>query len=90
MEARNYRVDIATTFAEGKRDSELDTVWQQVATCLKDYSWQAIYATSDEEFDAIVSQMKELAMSYGYDRCVAWSQEEANRLNELQAPLIGT
>ena len=88
MDARGkYLVDPPNNYSESKRDAELDQKWQQIATCLKDYSWRAIYAESEEEFNQIVSEMQARAKSYGYDECIAWCVAEAARKNELQAPL---
>ncbi len=56
---------------------ELTMVWNQVADCIKTYSWKAIYAKSDAEFDSLVSEMTSKADSYGYDQCVEFQQNEA-------------
>lgn len=90
MEKTDYIVDIATTYAARKIDDQaLKTACEQVATCLKEYSWKAIYAESDEEFDAIVSEMRGKAKGYGYDKCIEWYKEEAAIKNALQEPLRG-
>ncbi|MCH5274983.1 MAG: extracellular solute-binding protein [Lachnospiraceae bacterium] len=88
MDARGkFAVDVPTTYSESDKEPELENTWQQVATCLKDYSWRAIYATSDEEFEQIVSEMRGRAMSYGYQQCIEWCIQEANIKNALQEPL---
>lgn len=87
METCKYVIDIPTTYSESTREAELDATWQQVITCIKDYSWQAIYADTEEKFDALVNEMRGKAMSYGYQRCVTWSQNEAAMRNALQEPL---
>lgn len=86
MNTCNYSVDVPTSFSEGKRTPELDATWEQVATCLKENSWKAIYAKTEAEFNTIVEEMREKAIAYGYNDCIAWSKEEAARRNELQAP----
>lgn len=88
MDARGkFLVDQPTTYSPTTQEAELKNIQSQVATCLKDYSWRAIYAESDEEFDKIVSEMRGRAMSYGYSQCLAYFQNEAAIKNELQAPL---
>ena len=87
LEKGKYSVDVPTTYAEREKTDALKTKWEQVATCLKDYSWRAIYAETEEEFTKIVNEMRGKAMSYGYNECVAWSKEEAAIKNALQAPL---
>ena len=76
-----------TSYSESEQGAELEQIWSQVATCLKEYSWRAVYASTDEEFEQIVSEMRAKAMSYGYEKCVAFTMNEAAIKNELQAPL---
>ena len=66
-----------TTYSAGTHSDELQVVWDQVTTCIKDYSWKAIYAESDEEFEAIVAEMIQQATDYGYDQCVEFQEGEA-------------
>lgn len=87
MDSCNYAVDVPTTFSFAERDPQLESTWVQVATCLKDYSWRAIYAETEEEFQAIVNEMRGRAKSYGYDACTQWSIEQAAIKNALQEPL---
>ena len=88
MESGNYKVDIATTFAEGSRSAELDVIWNQVKECIVQCSWQAIYCDTIEEFDAKVKEMQGKVRMYDpQQQCKEWCEEEAARKNELQAPL---
>ncbi|MBQ7954951.1 MAG: hypothetical protein IJ282_04320 [Lachnospiraceae bacterium] len=87
MENTNYVVDVQTSFSEGSKSDALKTKWEQVATCLKEYSWRAIYAKDEAEFKKIVAEMRGKAMSYGYNECIQWCKEEAARKNALQEPL---
>jgi multiple sugar transport system substrate-binding protein/putative aldouronate transport system substrate-binding protein len=59
------------------RSDELQVIWNQVTTCIKDNSWKAIYASSDEEFDQIVADMIAQANEYGYEQCVEFQENEA-------------
>ncbi len=87
MEKTDYVVDIATTYAARKMDADMKNVLEQVANCIVEYSWNAIYAQTDEEFDSLVSEMRGKAKGYGYDTIVEWYQEEAAIKNALQEPL---
>lgn len=88
MENTDYVVDIATTYAESKRSAELDVIWNQVKTCIVEYSWKAIYASTEEEFDSLVQEMRGRVRSYDpMEQCKQWCEEEAARKNSLQAPL---
>ncbi len=73
----NYRLSPGTMYAEGAKSEELDLIWNQVATCIKDGSWKAIYAESDAEFDQIVADMIKQANEYGYEECIAFQENEA-------------
>lgn len=77
LKQTNYIVSPGTTYSAGVKSDELQVVWNQVATCIKDNSWKAIYASSDEEFDAIVADMIAQADEYGYDQCVEFQENEA-------------
>lgn len=72
-----YSVALGTSYSESRKDDELKVVWEQVTKTIVDYSWKAIYAKSDKEFELIVDQMIKNAEAYGYDQCVEWSEEEA-------------
>lgn len=77
MEQTNYRLAPGTMYSAGVKSDELQVVWNQVATCIKENSWKAIYAKTDEEFDQIVADMISQANEYGYDQCVEFQQNEA-------------
>ncbi|MGN1146786.1 MAG: extracellular solute-binding protein [Lachnospiraceae bacterium] len=77
MGQRDYGLAPGTTYSNGVKSDELSVVWNQVAECIKSNSWKAIYAESDEEFDAIVADMISQADEYGYDECIAFQLEQA-------------
>lgn len=70
-------VAIGNTYSESPKGDELEIIWEQVITVIKDYSWKAIYANSDEEYESIVAEMIEKANEYGYDQCVEYCLNEA-------------
>ena len=77
MGQTDYILAPGTTYSGGVRSDELQVVWNQVATCIKDNSWKAIYASTDAEFDQIVADMISQANEYGYDQCVEFQENEA-------------
>lgn len=87
LEKNNYVVAPGTTFTAGSRADELEVIWEQVTECIVNYSWNAIYAKTDAEFDKVISEMKGKAMQYGYSQCLDWSLEKAAERNVLEAPL---
>lgn len=77
-------VAVGTQYTPTPKSDELQTIWSQVAETIKTYSWRAIYANSDEEFNSIVEEMRTKAIEYGYDQCVEYQQNEANIRKELE------
>jgi len=80
----NYVIKPETTHAESSKTTDLTVKWKNVTNTITTYSWRAIMAKNDGEFNFHVSEMRRLANSYGYDECVAWSQAEADAIWELQ------
>ncbi len=78
MEKGKYVLSPGTSYKASTKDDELKTVWSQVTDSIKTESWRAIYAKSDKEFDAAIQKMKKETAGYGYDKCLAWSQNEAS------------
>lgn len=71
-------VNVKSTYTGTPKDQDLQAKWDQVKQCVKDGSWNAIFAKSDAEFDEIVKKMTTDAKAYGYDDCVAYQTNEAN------------
>ena len=76
MESTKYTVCKEFSFAS--KTDEFKTTWSGVTDIIVNYSWRALYANSDEEFDKIVSDMIQQANAYGYQDCVQWSVEQAD------------
>lgn len=85
MGSRNYTLIPGTSYSEPKRPKELELIWTQVKQAVtKKYSWQAIYAKSDGEFDYLIQQMIKTCKEYGYDQILEWSREQAATRYQLQ------
>ncbi|MDP4088284.1 MAG: hypothetical protein Q8930_03295, partial [Bacillota bacterium] len=67
---KQMAISLGTTYSASPMSNELTTIWNQVKQTITSYSWKAIYAKSDAEFDSIVKEMTDKANSYGYDKCV--------------------
>ena len=74
---KKYVVMPELPYAESKQSSDLVLKWKNCAKTIRDYSWRAIGAKADAEFNFHVSEMKKLCKSYGYDECVEWCEQEA-------------
>lgn len=78
MNTTNFKVALGTSYTESKRSDDLKIIWEQVAECLINYTWQAIYAENDEEYNRIVNEMITKCGEYDPDGlCLAWCEEEA-------------
>lgn len=84
LDSRGHVVAPGTTYAETKRDDELELKWQQVSKAIQDGSWKAIYAANDAEYDAAVAEMITLTKGYGYDEVADFYREEALRRKALE------
>jgi len=79
MQLSNYRVSPGSLFTGAGVPDDLTMKWNQVAECIKNETWNAIYAKTDAEYDAIVAKMISDAKSYGYDDCIAHSLKQAEK-----------
>lgn len=78
MNTTNFKVALGTSYTESKRSDDLKIIWEQVAECLVNYTWQAIYAENDDEYNRIVNEMITKCGEYDPEGlCLAWAEEEA-------------
>lgn len=80
---KKYVVMPDIPYSESEKSSDLTLKWNNCAKVVKDYSWRAIYAKADAEFNFHVSEMKKLCEQYGYADCVEWCRQEAAQMWEL-------
>lgn len=77
MEKGNYQVSPASSYTAARKGDEFQTKWDQTKECIVTYSWNAMYAKTDADFDQIVDDMIKKANEYYYQECVEWSKNEA-------------
>lgn len=88
MNSKNHKVSLATSYVESDKSDELKLIWEQVKNCIIQYSWKAIYSTSDEEFDQNVAEMTQKCGEYDPNgECLAWCENEAALRDSLEDPL---
>lgn len=88
LDARDKAVAPGTTYSEAERDDDLELLWEQVSKSICDYSWRAIYAANDAEFDSIVKEMREKTASYGYEEVAQFYREEAAKRIALENEVL--
>ncbi|HWT76237.1 MAG TPA: hypothetical protein VN258_16175 [Mobilitalea sp.] len=84
LDSKGHIIAPGTTYSEAKRSDELEIKWTQVTNAIKDYSWQAIYAANDDEFNKIVDTMKTETKAYGYDEVAQFYKDEAAKRKALE------
>lgn len=83
-----FSISLGSGFAMDTRDDELNTQWAQVAECVKSNSWKLVYAKDDAEFDRILATFIEEAKGYGYDTCVEWCMQQAEKRKAKEEELL--
>ena len=77
LEKRNLKaIAIASDYVMDVRSDDLEQKWVQVSNAVKNGSWRAIYASSDTEYNRIVTDMIGQAKAFGYDECLVWNIEQ--------------
>ena len=77
MASTNYMLTPGSMYSMTPKSDELTVIWNQVGDCIKTYSWKAMFASSDAEFDSIIDEMVTKAQSYGSDQCDEFMESEA-------------
>lgn len=72
-----YSVSKPNTYTASSKSEELGIKWGAVTECIRDGSWNAIFAETEGEFETIVDRMQQQAIEAGYEECVAWCEAEA-------------
>lgn len=75
----NYQLAPGTLYSAQPVPTELDMKKTQVCEAIKTSSWNAIYATSDADYDRIVAKMISDCKAYGWDDLEAFYAEQAQK-----------
>lgn len=77
-------VEPGTDYAAEPDPGDIATMRAQIEKITQEYSWKAIYAEDEEEFDSLIEQMRKMAKGLGYDQVVAVDLENARELKEAR------
>ena len=72
-----YSISKPNTYTASAKSPELGEIWGNVTKIIRDGSWDAVYAESEEEFERILSKMYQQAEEAGYADCIQWCEQEA-------------
>jgi multiple sugar transport system substrate-binding protein/putative aldouronate transport system substrate-binding protein len=73
LKSKKHSLIPASTFSNLAKDDEYDIIIAQVSQCIVNYSWNAVYSDTEEEFEKNISEMIERGNAYGYGACLEWS-----------------
>jgi multiple sugar transport system substrate-binding protein/putative aldouronate transport system substrate-binding protein len=79
LASRPYTLSPGTTYSPTPKSDSLTVTWNQVSESVKNYSWKAMFASSDAEFDSIIKEMITTAESYGLADCNDYQKNEATK-----------
>jgi len=82
---RKYILAPGTMFTEDPIPETLKVKWNQIADSIKKYSWKAIYAKDDAEFDAQVAAMDKEVKGYGWADVLAFTKTQVARRAAAEA-----
>lgn len=73
----NFYVLLPDAYVMREMPEELASSYTRLTDILKEGSWDAIYAESEEEFDEVIKDMQTSALKAGYKEVVDWCRIEA-------------
>lgn len=78
LDSKKYSAAPSIPSSMEHRSDSLDNKWRIVTNIINSYSWKAIYANNNTEFDKIVNKMQQKANQYGYyNDCCAFCKGQA-------------
>ncbi len=86
---KKYVVMPDIPYSESEKSSDLALKWNNCKKVIVDYSWRAVNARAEAEFNFHVSEMKRLCEQYGFADCLEWCRQEAAQMWELTQQLAG-
>lgn len=75
------QVQIKGDYVQETEDAELTMLRSNCGTLIKDYSWDMIFASSEEEFDRLWEDLKDLLYQNGYEKI---EQRDMQIIEELR------
>lgn len=79
-----YSISKPNTYTASTKSPQLGETWGKVTEIIRNGSWDAVFADSLEEFEAVLAKMYRQAEEAGYAECVQWCEEEAARRKALE------
>lgn len=81
----NFIVAPGTTFINPEEGSNITALRNQIKEKIVDYSWRMCFASSEEEFNKLLTEMQETVKGLGYDEVLAFDMQAAKDKDAARA-----
>ena len=88
MEHNMVLVSPGSGFATPSEPTDISNMRSQIREIIKDYSWRAVFAADQAEYDQIVSEMKEIVGGLGYDQVFAYDVQNAEAEKQARQAVL--
>lgn len=83
LDHTSYKIHKISLHETGEIAAKLkQDCWNQVEQDVIEGSWKAVYSRTDEEFETNIQEMKRNAYLHGYEQCIEWGKDTAERHKE--------
>jgi len=79
-----YTVSKPSTYVASSKTKALSAKWANVTKIIREGSWKAIFADTEEKFQQITDNMRKAAANEGYAECTRWCRKEAKLRHALE------
>lgn len=84
------QVQIKGDFVQETEDAEMMMLRNNCGELIKDYSWDMVFASSQEEFDRLWEDLKDLLYQNGYQKIEQKDMQIIGKLRESRAEVLNT
>ena len=71
-----------------EESTELSSIRNQCSRVIKENSWNMVFAEDEEEYQALLQDMRDKVDSYGYDKILAYDMENAKGQSEARKQAV--
>ena len=71
-------VSAGSGYSSPADSSEIATIRNQIKEVIKEFSWKAVFAKDEDEFNSMIKQMQDTAIGLGYNDVIAVDQQNVD------------
>ncbi|WFR58874.1 ABC transporter substrate-binding protein [Anaerocolumna sp. AGMB13025] len=75
-------------FSTPAEASDITTIRNQIQEVIKEYSWKAVFAKNETEFNQYIKDMQDTALGLGYDKVLAVDKANAEAQKQARAAVV--